>query len=242
MDKDHAVVELEGVSKRFFTDEVETIALSSANLTISANDFVVICGPSGCGKSTLLSIMAMFDMPTEGTYRLRGQAVNLLSLDERTRLRNEQIGFIFQSFNLLGHLTVFQNIELPMVWRGISRDERKDRVTRVLEQVGLSHRAKHYPSQLSGGQQQRIAVARAIAGSPSVILADEPTGNLDSKNAESIMELLHSLHRNGATLVMVTHQPDFGVNATRWIQLHDGRIVSTTPERTPASLKMAEDA
>jgi len=227
MSSKDALVELVEMSKTFATEEVETLALSNINITISANDFVVLSGPSGCGKSTLLSILAMFDSPTVGTYRFKGQLVSELDLTERTKLRNEQIGFVFQNFNLLGHLTVFQNIELPLTWRSINTKERKDRVNSTLERVGLSHRANHFPSQLSGGQQQRVAVARAVAGNPAVILADEPTGNLDSKNAESTMDLLLNLHRNGATLIVVTHQLSFGSRATRWVQLKDGCIVSS---------------
>ena len=222
-----ALAECKGIWKRFTTDEVETVALAKVDLCIRENDFIVIHGPSGCGKSTLLSLLAMFDTPTAGTYHLKGKLANELSLDERARLRNEQIGYVFQSFNLLGHLTVFQNVELPLTWRSMKPSERKERVISVLERVGLSHRAKHYPSQLSGGQQQRVAVARAVAGSPAFILADEPTGNLDSKNAEGIMELLHQLHAEGATLIMVTHQLGFGAKATRWVRLSDGRVVST---------------
>jgi putative ABC transport system ATP-binding protein len=225
-----ALGEFEGVSKKFIAEAVETMALIDANLKIFEGEFVVISGPSGCGKSTLLSILALFDVPSAGTYRIRGQVVNTLDSDERARLRNELIGFVFQSFNLLGHLNVFQNIELPMIWRRIGRDERKHRVMNVLDQVGLSHRAKHFPSQLSGGQQQRVAVARAIAGNPTIILADEPTGNLDSKNAESIMELLQMLHKSGATLVMVTHQPEFASKATRRVELRDGRIISSAAQ------------
>lgn len=237
MSNKNVLVELRGVSKTFTTDEVETLALSNVDLKILQNDFVVICGPSGCGKSTLLSILAMFDSPTSGIYSLNGRLTNELNLDERTKLRNEQIGYIFQSFNLLGHLSVFQNIELPLTWRGIKAAERKERVMSVLEQVGLVHRAKHFPSQLSGGQQQRVAVARAVAGSPAVILADEPTGNLDTKNAGAIMDLLHQLHEGGATLVMVTHQLAFGAKATRWVHFNDGKIVSPT---LPASLPVAD--
>jgi putative ABC transport system ATP-binding protein len=229
------LAECRGMGKRFVTDEVETVALMEIDLSIRENDFIVIHGPSGCGKSTLLSILAMFDTPTVGTYHLKGKPTNELGLDERARLRNEQIGYVFQSFNLLGHLTVFQNVELPLTWRGMKAGERKERVVSVLERVGLSHRVKHYPSQLSGGQQQRVAVARAVAGSPAFILADEPTGNLDSKNAEGIMELLHQLHKGGATLIMVTHQLGFGAQATRWVHLNDGRVVSAkeqAPELT----------
>jgi putative ABC transport system ATP-binding protein len=237
MTNKNALVQLEGVSKIFTTDEVETLALNQVNLTIFENDFVAICGPSGCGKSTLLSILAMFDAPTSGEYRLKGRLTNELSLEERTQLRNEQIGYVFQNFNLLGHLTVFQNVELPLTWRGMKSAGRKERVMSVLEQVGLTHRAKHFPSQLSGGQQQRVAVARAIAGNPAVILADEPTGNLDTKNAAAIMDLLHQLHEKGATLVMVTHQLGFGAKATRWVHLSDGQIVSPAPQ---ASLLAAD--
>jgi putative ABC transport system ATP-binding protein len=232
---DRAVLaECQGVVKTFTTDEVETVALAEVDLCIRENDFIVIHGPSGCGKSTLLSILAVFDTPTAGTYRLKGKLTNELSPDERARLRNEQIGYIFQSFNLLGHLTVFQNVELPLTWRTMKPSERKERVMSVLEQVSLSHRAKHYPSQLSGGQQQRVAVARAVAGRPAFILADEPTGNLDSKNAEGTMQLLHQLHAEGATLIMVTHQLGFGAKATRWVHLNDGRIVSVE-QRGPLS-------
>jgi len=228
-----ALAECKGIGKRFVTDEVETVALTEVDLCIRENDFIVIHGPSGCGKSTLLSILAMFDTPSVGEYHLNGKLTNELDLDERARLRNERIGYVFQSFNLLGHLTVFENVELPLTWRGMKTGERKERVMSVLERVGLSHRVKHYPSQLSGGQQQRVAVARAVAGCPAFILADEPTGNLDSKNAEGIMELLHQLHAGGATLIMVTHQLGFGAKATRWVQLNDGRVVSVS-QQAPA--------
>jgi putative ABC transport system ATP-binding protein len=220
------LADCKGLGKRFVTDEVETVALTEVDLCVRENDFIVIHGSSGCGKSTLLSILAMFDTPSAGTYHLNGKLTNELGLDERARLRNERIGYVFQSFNLLGHLTVFENVELPLTWRGMKAGERKERVMSVLERVGLSHRVKHYPSQLSGGQQQRVAVARAVAGSPAFILADEPTGNLDSKNAEAIMDLLHQLHAGGATLIMVTHQLGFGAKATRWVHLNDGRVVS----------------
>ena len=222
---DSPLLQLQNIHKVFTTDEVETHALSAVHLEIRRGEFVSISGPSGCGKSTLLSIIGLLDAPTEGTYRLEGTPVQSLSLVDRARIRNRQIGFIFQSFNLLGELTVFENVELPLTYRGISAAERKQRVQSALERVKMVHRAKHLPAQLSGGQQQRVAVARALAGNPTVLLADEPTGNLDSTNADAVMDLLRELHQSGATICMVTHDPRFARYADRTIQLFDGRIV-----------------
>jgi putative ABC transport system ATP-binding protein len=219
------LIHLESITKVFFTDEVETHALSGIHLEIKGGEYVSIAGPSGCGKSTLLSILGLLDTPTEGTYVLNGRQVANLDHAERSRIRNREIGFIFQSFNLIGDLTVFENVELPLTYRGLTAAERKQRATEALERVGMSHRMKHYPSQLSGGQQQRVAVARALGGKPSILLADEPTGNLDSKNGEAVMSLLRELHREGATICMVTHDPRFARHADRQIHLFDGRVV-----------------
>jgi putative ABC transport system ATP-binding protein len=221
----HPVVTLEKLTKKFVTDEIETHALSDVDLEILRGDYVSIAGPSGCGKSTLLSIIGLLDTPTQGSYTLNGRPVADLSVAERARIRNREIGFIFQSFNLIGDLSVFENVELPLTYRGMTPPERKQRVARALDDVGMSHRAKHLPSQLSGGQQQRVAVARAIAGDPSLLLADEPTGNLDSKSGESVMDLLHRIHDNGATICIVTHDPRYARHARRSINLFDGRIV-----------------
>jgi putative ABC transport system ATP-binding protein len=221
------VVSLEGLTKKFVTDEIETHALSEVNLEIRRGDYVSIAGPSGCGKSTLLSIIGLLDTPTEGAYVLNGRPVADLSVGERARIRNLEIGFIFQSFNLIGDLTVFENVELPLTYRGMSPTDRKQRVAQALDDVGMGHRAKHLPSQLSGGQQQRVAVARAIAGDPSLLLADEPTGNLDSKSGESVMDLLRRIHENGATICIVTHDPRYARHAQRGINLFDGRIVDS---------------
>jgi putative ABC transport system ATP-binding protein len=224
------LIRLEGATKVFFTDEVETHALSGIHLDISRGEFVSISGPSGCGKSTLLSILGLLDSPSEGKYTLNGAAVEDLTVSERTRIRNREIGFIFQAFNLIGDLTVYENVELPLTYRGMSGAERKQRVQEALERVGMSHRMKHYPSQLSGGQQQRVAVARALAGKPSILLADEPTGNLDSKNSEAVMDLLRDLHREGATICMVTHDPRYTQFADRTIHLFDGQVVDESTE------------
>jgi putative ABC transport system ATP-binding protein len=224
------LIKLEGVTKVFLTDEVETHALSGVHLEILKGEYVSIAGPSGCGKSTLLSILGLLDTPSDGTYLLNGRPVQGLSLPERARIRNREIGFIFQSFNLIGDLTVYENVELPLTYRGMGAAERKQRVLEALEKVGMGHRAKHLPSQLSGGQQQRVAVARALAGNPAVLLADEPTGNLDSKNGESVMQLLRELHKGGATIVMVTHDPRFARNADRTIHIFDGRVVQEQVE------------
>src|SRR3989442_1399310 len=229
---DHPIIRLENVTKVFLTDEVETHALSGIQLEISRGQFVSIAGPSGCGKSTLLSILGLLDSPSEGAYALNGRQVADLDAATRARTRNRQIGFIFQSFNLIGDLTVFENVELPLTYRGMRSAERKERVLEALRRVGMEHRAKHLPSQLSGGQQQRVAVARAHGGSPSILLADEPTGNLDSKNGDAVMGLLEELHREGATICMVTHDPRFSRYAERTVQLFDGRVVDETTRAT----------
>ena len=222
---DQALIKLDGVTKVFVTEEVETHALSGIHLEIKKGEYVAIAGPSGCGKSTLLAILGLLDSPSDGTYILNTKPVQSLKLSERARIRNREIGFIFQAFNLIGDLTVYENVELPLTYRGMGGAERKKRVHEALERVGMSHRVKHYPSQLSGGQQQRVAVARALVGDPSILLADEPTGNLDSANGEAVMELLSELHRGGATICMVTHDPRYAALAERTIRLFDGRIV-----------------
>jgi putative ABC transport system ATP-binding protein len=219
------LISLAGVNKIFVTDEVETHALSGVELTIHKGDYVSIEGPSGCGKSTLLAILGLLDSPTNGTYTLNGQAVADLNMKDRARIRNREIGFVFQAFNLIGDLSVYENVELPLTYRQMPAPERKKAVVEALDKVGMSHRMKHFPSQLSGGQQQRVAVARALAGSPSVLLADEPTGNLDSTNGEAVMTLLRELHRNGATICMVTHDPRYAEFADRSVHMFDGKIV-----------------
>src|SRR5512132_2321854 len=231
-----ALIRLENVSKVFVTDEVETHALSSVHFELKKGEYLSIAGPSGCGKSTLLAILGLLDTPSDGTYYLNGKPVTGLKLSERARIRNREIGFIFQAFNLIGDLTVYENVELPLTYRGMPSSERKRRVQEALERVGMSHRMKHYPSQLSGGQQQRVAVARALSGDPLILLADEPTGNLDSANGEAVMDLLRDLHRNGATICMVTHDPRYARFAERTIHLFDGRIVE---EETPESVQHA---
>ena len=225
-----SLIHLEAVKKIFYTDEVETHALAGIYMDIKKGEYVAIAGPSGCGKSTLLSTLGLLDSPTEGDYWLNGQSVAELPLSARARTRNREIGFIFQSFNLIGDLTVFENVELPLTYRGLKASERRDRVGAALEKVGMAHRAKHLPSQLSGGQQQRVAVARAVGGKPSILLADEPTGNLDSRNGESVMELLRELHSEGATICMVTHDPRYARHADRGIHLFDGQIVEESVE------------
>ena len=220
-----AVIDMQGLTKVFLTDEVETHALEGIDLQIKRGEFVSISGPSGCGKSTLLSIVGLLDSPTAGSYELNGKPVQDLSMSERARVRNREIGFIFQAFNLIGDLTVYENVELPLTYRGMLSSERKKRVIESLEKVGMAHRMKHYPSQLSGGQQQRVAVARALGGRPSILLADEPTGNLDSTNGEAVMNLLRGLHREGATICMVTHDPRYSRHADRTVHLFDGRVV-----------------
>jgi putative ABC transport system ATP-binding protein len=225
MSSSSSLIHLSDVKKVFYTDEVETHALSGIHLTVEKGEFVSIAGPSGCGKSTLLSILGLLDTPSGGNYVLNYKPVENLSLSERARIRNREVGFIFQSFNLIGDLTVYENVELPLTYRGMNSGERKQRVTEALERVGMNHRARHLPSQLSGGQQQRVAVARAVGGQPSILLADEPTGNLDSTNGEAVMELLRDLHRAGATICMVTHDARYAQHADRIIHLFDGLIV-----------------
>jgi len=222
------LIHLEGIKKVFYTDEVETHALSEVHLEIKRGEYVAIAGPSGCGKTTLLSLLGLLDTPSAGEYWLDGKPVAQLSPAERARIRNREIGFIFQAFNLIGDLTVYENVELPLTYRGMAATDRKQRVMAALEKVGMSHRVNHYPSQLSGGQQQRVAVARAVAGEPLILLADEPTGNLDSTNGEAVMELLQALHRGGATICMVTHDARYARHADRAIHLFDGRVVEDT--------------
>lgn len=221
------LIHIDGLTKVFFTDEIETHALSGVHLSIARGEYVAMSGPSGCGKSTLLSILGLLDTPTAGDYTLNGKPVANLNFSDRSRIRNQEIGFIFQSFNLIGDLTVYENVELPLTYRsGMAASDRKGRVVQALERVNMAHRLRHYPAQLSGGQQQRVAVARALAGSPSILLADEPTGNLDSKNGEAVMRLLADLHGEGATICMVTHDPRFAAHADRQVHLFDGKIVA----------------
>ena len=220
------LIRMHGVKKIFHTDEVETHALSDIQLEIERGEYLAIAGPSGCGKSTLLAILGLLDSPTEGSYELNGKSVSELKLADRTRIRNREIGFIFQAFNLIGDLTVYENVELPLTYRGMGAAERRRKTTGALERVGMAHRAQHFPAQLSGGQQQRVAVARALGGDPLILLADEPTGNLDSKNGDAVMDLLKELHENGATICIVTHDPRYAHHAERTIHLFDGRIVA----------------
>ncbi len=221
------LIHISGLTKVFYTDEIETHALSGVHLNIARGEYVAMSGPSGCGKSTLLSILGLLDTPSEGTYTLNSKEVAGLNFAERSRIRNQEIGFIFQSFNLIGDLTVYENVELPLTYRsGMAAADRKQRVVQALERVNMAHRLRHYPAQLSGGQQQRVAVARALAGSPSILLADEPTGNLDSKNGEAVMRLLADLHSEGATICMVTHDPRFAAHADRQVHLFDGKVVA----------------
>ena len=227
-----ALIKLVGIKKVFYTDEVETHALADVHLEIAEGEYVAISGPSGCGKTTLLSLLGLLDTPTGGEYTLAGEPVANLSAADRARVRNRQIGFIFQAFNLIGDLTVYENVELPLTYRGMSSEERKTRVQGALERVGMAHRMKHYPAQLSGGQLQRVAVARAVAGAPAILLADEPTGNLDSQNGEAVMGLLQELHKGGATICMVTHDHRYAMHADRMIDLFDGRVVD---EQTAAA-------
>jgi putative ABC transport system ATP-binding protein len=227
-----SLIDLKGVTRVFVTDEVETHALAGIELSIDRGEYVSISGPSGCGKSTLLAILGLLDSPSNGTYLLKGGPVQDLKLSERARIRNREIGFIFQAFNLIGDLTVYENVELPLTYRGMPGSERKKRAQEALDRVGMSHRMKHYPAQLSGGQQQRVAVARALAGDPSILLADEPTGNLDSANGEAVMELLAELNRAGSTICVVTHDPRYAAQAGRAIHLLDGRVVDS---QCPAS-------
>ena len=220
-----ALISMRGVRKVFYTDDVETHALADVHFEIRKGEYVAISGPSGCGKTTLLSILGLLDSPSDGEYLLAGESVARLAPAERARVRNRQIGFIFQAFNLIGDLNVFDNVELPLTYRDTSASERRDRVAAALDRVGMSHRARHFPAQLSGGQQQRVAVARAVAGDPAILLADEPTGNLDSKNGEAVMDLLRELHQNGSTVCMVTHDARYAQHADREVALFDGRVV-----------------
>jgi len=225
MNDSQPLIRLEGIQKVFYTDEVETHALSEVHLEVQRGEYVAISGPSGCGKTTLLSLLGLLDTPTNGEYWLDDKPVAQLSAADRARIRNREIGFIFQAFNLIGDLTVYENVELPLTYRGMAPSERKQRVMSALERVGMSHRVRHFPAQLSGGQQQRVAVARAVAGEPLILLADEPTGNLDSTNGEAVMQLLQELHRGGATICMVTHDARYERHADRAIHLFDGRVV-----------------
>jgi putative ABC transport system ATP-binding protein len=233
------LITLDGLSKVFYTEEVETHALSNITLEIATGEFVSIAGPSGCGKTTLLSILGLLDSPTAGMYQLDGEPVENLSASQRAKIRNQAIGFIFQAFNLIGDLTVYENVELPLTYRGMPGSERKERVQAALERVGMAHRMGHYPSQLSGGQQQRVAVARAIVGKPLILLADEPTGNLDSKNGGAVMDLLTELHDEGATICMVTHDPRYAHMADRGIHLFDGQVISEDDVRRAQELEQA---
>jgi putative ABC transport system ATP-binding protein len=237
---EQSLIRLEGVTKVFYTDEVETHALSNIHLEIRRGEYVAIAGPSGGGKTTLLSILGLLDTPTEGKYTLNSQPVEKLTFSERAKVRNREIGFIFQAFNLIGDLTVFENVELPLIYRGMPASERKKRVQAALERVGMAHRMKHFPSQLSGGQQQRVAVARAVVGEPSILLADEPTGNLDSKNGEAVMGLLEELHKAGATICMVTHDPRYARHAQRSVHLFDGMIVEEQEAAERIERELAE--
>ena len=227
-----SLIQLDGVTKVFYTDEVETHALSNIQLNIRKGEYVSIAGPSGCGKSTLLSLLGLLDSPSSGAYLLDAKPVANLSASDRARIRNREIGFIFQSFNLIGDLTVIENVELPLTYRGMKSAERRGHATEALERVGMAHRAKHLPSQLSGGQQQRVAVARAVAGKPLILLADEPTGNLDSKSGEAVMDLMRELHRDGATICMVTHDPRYARHADRTVHLFDGRVVEESSAKS----------
>jgi putative ABC transport system ATP-binding protein len=236
---DKPLIHLRDLSKVFYTEEVETHALSGINLDLQSGEFVSIAGPSGCGKTTLLSILGLLDSPTGGKYLLDGEPVENLSAGQRAKIRNQAIGFIFQAFNLIGDLTVYENVELPLTYRGMPGSERKERVQAALERVGMAHRMGHYPSQLSGGQQQRVAVARAIVGKPLILLADEPTGNLDSKNGNAVMDLLRELHAEGATICMVTHDPRYAHVADRSVHLFDGQVVSEDDARNAHELEEA---
>jgi len=233
------LIHMYGLSKVFYTEEVETHALSDIHLDIETGEFVSIAGPSGCGKTTLLSILGLLDSPTSGKFVLDGEPVENLSASQRARIRNQAIGFIFQAFNLIGDLNVYENVELPLTYRGMPGTARRERVQQTLERVGMGHRSKHFPAQLSGGQQQRVAVARAIVGNPLILLADEPTGNLDSKNGGAVMELLQELHDEGATVCMVTHDPRYAHLAARTIHIFDGRIVDEEDVRKARELEQS---
>lgn len=236
------LIELNGIKKVYATEETETYALNEINLTINEGEYVSISGPSGCGKSTLLSLLGLLDVVSEGTYVLAGHEVSNISKKDRARIRNEKIGFIFQSFNLISHLTVAENVELPLTYReDLNKNEIKELVSTALEKVNMTDRANHFPSQLSGGQQQRVAVARAIAGKPVIILADEPTGNLDSKNADSVMDLLNALHADGATICMVTHDPRAANKAQRVIEILDGRVIGDKATKAAKSVTSRDE-
>ena len=239
MGQNGTLIDLDALSKVFYTEEVETHALSNINLEIRSGEFVSIAGPSGCGKTTLLSILGLLDSPTGGKYLLDREPVENLSAGQRAKIRNQAIGFIFQAFNLIGDLNVYENVELPLTYRGMPGAERKERVQAALERVGMAHRMSHYPSQLSGGQQQRVAVARAIVGRPLILLADEPTGNLDSKNGNAVMDLMRELHDEGATICMVTHDPRYAHAADRSVHLFDGQVVSEDDARRAQELEEA---
>ncbi|MCL7938658.1 MAG: ABC transporter ATP-binding protein [marine benthic group bacterium] len=239
MEQGNALIRLEGVNKIFYTEEMETHALSDIDLQIRDGEFAEVMGPSGCGKSTLLSLIGLLDTPTEGGYWLNGESVSDLSPSERAEVRNRHIGFIFQAFNLIGDLTVFENVELPLIYGGVDAGTRREASQRALERVGMSHRMDHYPSQLSGGQRQRVAAARAVVGDPLILLADEPTGNLDSTNGEAVMQLLRDLHAEGSTILMVTHDPRYSAYAERTIHLFDGRITDEEAEIEALSLAQA---
>ncbi|MEN8143505.1 MAG: ABC transporter ATP-binding protein [Gemmatimonadota bacterium] len=234
MSEQMPLIRMEGIQKVFTTDELETHALSDIHLEVQDGEFVEVVGPSGCGKSTLLSLLGLLDTPTAGHYWLDGEPVADLTASERAKVRNQHIGFIFQAFNLIGDLTVEENVELPLTYRGMAAAERKQRVQNALEKVGMSHRVDHFPSQLSGGQQQRVAAARAVAGDPLILLADEPTGNLDSTNGNAVMELLQELHDSGSTILMVTHDPRYSAFAERTIRLFDGQVVEEEEALAPA--------
>lgn len=234
------LIELKNLQKTFLTEEVQTNALTEISLTVRKGEYVAISGPSGCGKSTLLSLLGLLDAPTGGEYRLGGNVVSGLTRDQRARIRNKEIGFVFQAFNLISDLTVEENVELPLTYRSdLTKEQRKQMVSFALEKVDMGHRRKHFPSQLSGGQQQRVAVARAIAARPALLLADEPTGNLDSKNAEAVMALLDVLHAEGSTIVMVTHDPRSALRAQRRVDMFDGRVVSDVVNRVDDRLAAA---
>ena len=233
------LISLEGILKVFLSDEIETHALSGIHLDVKEGEFLSISGPSGCGKSTLLAILGLLEAPSDGVYLLNGENVSRLSLEKRARIRNRKIGFIFQSFNLIGDLSVLENVELPLAYRGLKPTERRELALKALERVEMIHRQQHLPSQLSGGQQQRVAVARALAGSPEVLLADEPTGNLDSKNGSLVMDMLSELNREGTTICMVTHDDRYAHYARRVVHLFDGKIVDEEKETVPLAGRLS---